>query len=84
MFKYFLNRVLFMGLIMLFVTSITFFIVRLLPGDPVFLLVGDHPTEEQIEKAKNELGWMPKYQNLEEIINHAYKWHTKKRKNINL
>ena len=54
MFKYFLNRVLFMGLIMLFVTSITFFIVRLLPGDPVFLLVGDHPTEEQIENAKNE------------------------------
>ena len=45
-----------MGLIMLFVTSITFFIVRLLPGDPVFLLVGDHPTEEQIEKAKNDFG----------------------------
>ena len=41
---------------MLFVTSITFFIVRLLPGDPVFLLVGDHPTEEQIEKAKNDFG----------------------------
>ena len=45
-----------MGLIMLFVTSITFFIVRLLPGDPVFMLVGDHPTEEQIENAKNEYG----------------------------
>lgn len=56
MFKYFLNRVFLMGLIMLFVTSITFFIVRLLPGDPVFLLVGDHPTEEQIEKAKNDFG----------------------------
>ena len=41
---------------MLFVTTITFFIVRLLPGDPVFLLVGDHPTEDQIEKAKNEFG----------------------------
>jgi len=54
MFKYFFNRVASMGLIMLFVTSVTFFIVRLLPGDPVFLLVGDHPTEEQIEKAKND------------------------------
>ena len=46
-------------------------------GDPPILIASS-------EKAKNELGWMPKYQNLEEIINHAYKWHTKKRKNINL
>jgi len=44
-------------------------------GDPPILVASS-------EKAKNELGWMPKYQNLEEIIYHAYKWHIKNEKKI--
>ena len=38
-----------MILIMSIVISITFLIVRLLPGDPILLVVGDRPTLEQIE-----------------------------------
>ena len=36
------------------------------------------------EKAKNELGWIPKYPDLEEIVKHAYKWHVKNEKKFNL
>ena len=43
-----------MTLIMSIVISITFLIVRLLPGDPILLVVGDRPTLEQIEKAQND------------------------------
>ena len=57
MYKYFFNRIFLMVLIMLVVSSITFFIVRWLPGDPVFLWVGDHPTKEQIESARNDFGF---------------------------
>ena len=45
-----------MTLIMSIVISITFLIVRLLPGDPILLVVGDRPTLEQIEKAQNDYG----------------------------
>ena len=34
-----------------------FFVSRLLPGDPVMLIVGDHPTIEQIEAANEKLGF---------------------------
>ena len=46
-----------MTLIMSIVISITFLIVRLLPGDPILLVVGDRPTLEQIEKAQNDYGF---------------------------
>ena len=46
-----------MTLIMSIVISITFLIVRLLPGDPILLVVGDRPTLEQIEKAQNDHGF---------------------------
>ena len=43
-------------IILIVITIITFFISRVLPGDPVSLWVGDHPTQEQITNAKRELG----------------------------
>ena len=39
------------------VIVIMFFVSRLLPGDPVMLIVGDHPTIEQIEVANEKLGF---------------------------
>ena len=56
MYKYLLNKLTQMVLIVFIVSSITFFVVRLFPGDPVHLWVGGHPTEEQIERATTELG----------------------------
>ena len=34
------------------------------------------------EKAKNELGWIPKYPHLEEIVQHACRWHIKQEKKL--
>ena len=56
MYRYLLNRLTQMVLIVFVVSSITFFIVRLFPGDPVHLWVGGHPTEEQIKRATEDLG----------------------------
>lgn len=39
-------------------------------GDPPILIAAS-------DKAKKELGWIPKYQNIEEIIEHSYNWHKK-------
>ena len=54
--EYILNRTFFSIIILISITIITFFISRVLPGDPVSLWVGDHPTQEQITNAKRELG----------------------------
>ena len=57
MFKFFLSKVILMFVIMFVVSSITFFIIRWLPGDPVHLWVGDHPTKEQLYEARKKLGF---------------------------
>ena len=46
-----------MLVIMVIVSTITFFISYSLPGDPVSLWVGDHPTKEQLAVAKKNLGF---------------------------
>ena len=55
--KYILKRTFFSLIILIVIFIITFFISRVLPGDPVLLWVGDHPTQEQIVSAKKELGF---------------------------
>ncbi len=40
------------------------------PGDPATLIAGS-------EKIKTELGWAPKYPNLQQIIESAWAWHQK-------
>ena len=54
--RYLLKRVTHTFLILIIVSSITFLIAHWLPGDPAALWVGDHPTKEQLEIAKKELG----------------------------
>tara|TARA_B100001250_G_C19810554_1_gene795496 strand:- start:2601 stop:3605 length:1005 start_codon:yes stop_codon:yes gene_type:complete len=54
--KYILNRIALSLLILLVIMVITFFISRVLPGDPILLWTGDHPTEKQINQARKELG----------------------------
>ncbi|MDP6169439.1 MAG: ABC transporter permease [Candidatus Marinimicrobia bacterium] len=43
--------------VLIIVSTITFFLSHSLPGDPASLWVGDHPTKEQLETAKNKLGF---------------------------
>ncbi|MGP0128360.1 MAG: UDP-glucose 4-epimerase GalE [cyanobacterium endosymbiont of Rhopalodia musculus] len=46
------------------------------PGDPP-ILVGSS------QKARNTLGWKPKYPDLETIVNHAWYWHQKRHGKVN-
>jgi UDP-glucose 4-epimerase len=40
------------------------------PGDPARLIAGS-------EKVQRELGWKPKYQSIERIIESAWAWHVR-------
>ena len=40
------------------------------PGDPAVLYAA-------ADRARNELGWRPKYLDLEDIIRHAWQWHSR-------
>ena len=46
------------------------------PGDPAWLVASS-------EKIRNELGWIPKYPDLETIVETAYKWHRNHPKGYN-
>ena len=56
MIQHFFKRIIFMTIVMFAVLVIIFIGSRLLPGDPVTLWVGDHPTQDQINNAREELG----------------------------
>lgn len=45
MFKYILKRIAYMALVMLVVTTITFFLLHAIPGDPITAMVQDLPEE---------------------------------------
>ena len=56
------------------VVSVTFFIAHMLPGDPVSLWVGEHPTKEQIEAAQKELGFdKPKIIQFSKFVKNLFK-----------
>ncbi|MDE2760705.1 MAG: ABC transporter permease [Paracoccaceae bacterium] len=55
--KHYLIRRLFgMGMVVLIVLTIAFFIVRLAPGDPAALMLGPDATPEQAEELRSRLG----------------------------
>ncbi len=54
---YILKRIFFSIFVIAAIAIITFVIVRILPGDPVAMWVGDRPTQEQLERARVELGY---------------------------
>jgi len=56
MFKYILKRLGYAVVVMLVATLIAFFLVRLAPGDPAELMLGDAATEEQVEALRAEMG----------------------------
>ena len=55
--KYIAKRLLLALVVMLCVSILIFFILRLAPGDPVRLILGDTATEEQMEQKRIELGY---------------------------
>jgi peptide/nickel transport system permease protein len=53
---YIRNRLLLMVVVLAGVTIIIFSMVRLLPGDPAFLILGDRATEESTARLREQLG----------------------------
>ena len=56
MFRYVAQRLILLVATLLGVVTITFVLSRVLPGSPVELMMGGHPTQEQIDAKKRELG----------------------------
>lgn len=56
MWRYALKRLLMMIPVVLGITFIVFFIIDMAPGDPVYQIVGERATQEQIEAAREEYG----------------------------
>lgn len=54
--KYITQRLMMMFLILFGVLTITFVLSRALPGSPVEMMLGNHPTPEQIVQAREKLG----------------------------
>ena len=55
-FDYLVRRLIMAVFVLLSVSVITFTIARIIPSDPAAAWVGSHPTPEQIEKARLDLG----------------------------
>ncbi len=54
--RYILRRLLLMVVVMLGVSVIVFFVSRVIPADPVGMILGDRATTEQVEAMKQRLG----------------------------
>jgi peptide/nickel transport system permease protein len=54
--KYTLRRLLFLVPQLIAVSLIVFFLVRLLPGDPAYLIAGQFATRERVEEVRRDLG----------------------------
>jgi len=54
---YFIRRFFWSLFVIFAVALVAFVLVRVLPGDPIAAWVGDHPTQEQIDRARSELGY---------------------------
>ena len=56
MIGYILRRIVLMLLVMLIVSSTVFAIIRLAPGDPATVMLGDLATQADVERLRNSLG----------------------------
>jgi peptide/nickel transport system permease protein len=54
--RFILKRLVFMGVVLLVLSMITFFLTTIAPSDPAALWVGDRPKAGQIERARELLG----------------------------
>lgn len=54
--QYIIKRLLFLIPVMLGVLVVTFFIARILPGDPLFLMIGREVDQELIDQVRLEMG----------------------------
>ena len=56
MLKYIVRRILWMIPTLLFIVSIVFFAMHLLPGDPAIAILGEYATAESLEHLREQLG----------------------------
>ena len=55
-FSYIIKRILQMIPVLLIITVIIFFGMRLIPGDPAVTMLGDHATPQALEEMRHKLG----------------------------
>lgn len=58
MFRYIVKRLIEIIPIIFVVSLLIFFFIHLVPGDPVRLAAGKEATLEEIERVRQELGWI--------------------------
>lgn len=57
MFSYILRRVLILIPLLLAISIVVFFMIHLIPGDPVQIMLGDKGSEEDVARLRSELGF---------------------------
>jgi peptide/nickel transport system permease protein len=53
--RYIFKRILLLLFLLIAVSAVVFFFIRLIPGDPVMSIVGENPGTEDIERVKHDL-----------------------------
>jgi len=83
--RYVLKRIFYLFLVILGVITIVFIATRVIPAHPEFLWAGPHATEEQLAKAREELGldkpiWLQYINFLQDVFsgNFGVSWSTKR------
>ena len=56
MFKYSIRRILIALPTLLFVITLVFFVVRVIPGDPASAALGDYASKEAVEALRERMG----------------------------
>ena len=56
MFAYLVQRLSYLGLILLGVTVMVFLMLRAIPGDPAMIMAGEESTPEQVEALRHQMG----------------------------
>lgn len=57
MFSYILRRILILIPLLLAISIVVFFMIHLIPGDPVQIMLGDKGSEEDVARLRSELGF---------------------------
>ncbi len=72
MYSYIIRRLLLSVVTLLAVLTLVFFLVRIVPGDPAQVILGDHATQQAIEALRNRLGLnQPLYQQYWDFVSNA-------------
>ncbi|MBV8689501.1 MAG: hypothetical protein JOZ59_05285, partial [Candidatus Eremiobacteraeota bacterium] len=72
MLRFFVSRIIRLVAVLMAITVISFFFLRMIPGDPVTIRLGEHATAQEIAAMRSSLGLdKPWYEQLGLYVGHA-------------